>query len=541
MKLVTVKEMKEIEEQAIAKGLSVEKMMAQAGLNLAHEVEAYAFGGDDEKEVLGLIGTGNNGGDTLIALKHLKENGWQARAYLINRKEDEAHVASFVKAGGEIFNAAQDKNYESLSAFISSAEVILDGILGTGIRLPLKADVANVLNAVNQTIAEMNWPPYVVAVDCPSGTDCDTGEIAPEAIPASMTVSMAAVKQGLLKFPASDYVGELRVAAIGIADNLPAWTAIQNEIAEDDWVAELIPERPSDSHKGTFGSALIVAGSARYLGAAYLAGKAAYRAGAGLVQMAVPAQVQMAIAAQLPEATWFALPSEGGAIAQSAVEMVEKNLGRATALLLGPGLGEEETTEKFVEALIKGNNPNRKNSAPMGFIKSSVEKEAKPASHLPAMVIDADGLRLLAKLENWPSLIPAESVLTPHLGEMAELTGLTVDEIKQDRLNLAKKFAMQWKQVVVLKGAFTVIAAPTGHTVTIPVASSALAHAGTGDVLAGMITAFLAQGASAFDSAAAGAYLHAQAGLIAAEKIGSEASVMAGDLIDSIGDALSGY
>lgn len=539
MKLVSVAEMKAIEAAANASGLGYEKMMQNAGLGLAREIESYAFG--EEREVFGLVGPGNNGGDTLVALKYLQENGWQARAYLVGRKPEEALVKSFAAASGEVTLAEQDKNFQALQSFVETAKVVVDGVLGTGVKLPLKPEIARVLDAVNQALAGMEWPPYVIAVDCPSGVDCDSGEVAAEVVPASLTVCMAAVKHGLLKFPASDYVGDLRLVEIGLDDSLPGWQAISVEVAEDDLVLEMLPDRPADSHKGTFGTALVVAGSARYPGAAYLSAKAAYRSGAGLVQVAAPGQVQMALAGQLPEATWLVLPNEGGAISAAAVDSLNKNLDRATALLVGPGLGDEEATGKFIEHLLTGKTAVRKPVAPMGFVRATTHQADQSASALPALVIDADGLRLLAKLENWPALLPEGSVLTPHPGEMAALTGLEKDSLQQDRLGLARKFAAEWKQVLVLKGAFTVIADPSGRAVVIPVASSALAHAGSGDVLAGLIVGLRAQGLPAFEAAVAGAYIHAQAGLLAADHVGSEAAVLASDLLDSVGEVLGGF
>jgi NAD(P)H-hydrate epimerase len=177
----------------------------------------------------------------------------------------------------------------------------------------------------------------------------------------------------------------------------------------------------------------------------------------------------------------------------------------------------------------------------MGFLKTPGAKpELKPAV-LPPLVFDADGLKLLAKLPNWPKLLPAPAILTPHPGEMSVLTGLSAEEIQKDRLEIAKKFAAQWGHVVVLKGAFTVIAAPDGRTTTIPVATPALARAGTGDVLAGLIVGLRAQGMEAYEAAVAGAWIHAQAGLTAAEVQGSSAAVLAGDVLDAIADVMSAF
>jgi len=542
MKLVTVAQMQTIEKEADRKGLSYVQMMETAGHGLAEEIEFLSYTEDDEREVLGLVGSGNNGGDTLVALAHLAAEGWRARAYLVRRKvEGDELVERLKKEGGEIILSESDDKFDILSAFVSSADVVVDGILGTGFKMPLKEEVARVLEAVNTTIAGLSWPPYVVAVDCPSGVDSDTGEAAEAAIPASQTVCMAAVKQGLLKFPAYELVGELRVVDIGLDDQSKTWKAINHFVADDEMVEEILPIRSADSHKGTFGTALIAAGSINYTGAPLLAGRAAYRAGAGLVQLAVPSPVQICIAGHFPEATWIMLPQETGVISENAASVLIKNSTRATALLIGPGFGTEDTTKAFIKNLLSGAENSSKITGRIGFVQVDSKKSEAGSTHLPPLVVDADGLRLLAKIEDWPTRLPPETILTPHAGEMAALTGMEKEAIQADRINVALKYAAEWNQVVVLKGAFTVIAAPDGRATLIPIASSALAHAGTGDVLAGLIVGLRAQGVNAYDAAVAGAWIHAQAGLFAAEKLGSEASVLAGDVLDAVVEVLSGF
>jgi len=542
MKLVTVAQMQTIEKEADRKGLSYVQMMETAGHGLAEEIEFLSYTEDDEREVLGLVGSGNNGGDTLVALAHLAAEGWRARAYLVRRKvEGDELVERLKKEGGEIILSESDDKFDILSAFVSSADVVVDGILGTGFKMPLKEEVARVLEAVNTTIAGLSWPPYVVAVDCPSGVDSDTGEAAEAAIPASQTVCMAAVKQGLLKFPAYELVGELRVVDIGLDDQSKTWKAINHFVADDEMVEEILPIRSADSHKGTFGTALIAAGSINYTGAPLLAGRAAYRAGAGLVQLAVPSPVQICIAGHFPEATWIMLPQETGVISENAASVLIKNSTRATALLIGPGFGTEDTTKAFIKNLLSGAENSSKITGRIGFVQVDSKKSEAGSTHLPPLVVDADGLRLLAKIEDWPTRLPPETILTPHVGEMAALTGMEKEAIQADRINVALKYAAEWNQVVVLKGAFTVIAAPDGRATLIPIASSALAHAGTGDVLAGLIVGLRAQGVNAYDAAVAGAWIHAQAGLFAAEKLGSEASVLAGDVLDAVVEVLSGF
>lgn len=538
MKLVTVAQMRDIEKEADANGLPYAEMMENAGRGLAEIVNEVAF--DDEwEEVLGLVGPGNNGGDTLVALTHLVEEGWHARAYAVKRKKKDELVTRFLDAGGEVTFAETDKDFSALGMCFESADILLDGLLGTGIKLPLKAEISAVLEQSLFIMSDMENTPYIIAVDCPSGIDCDTGEAAlrEACLPADLTVTMAAVKRGLLKLPAFEFVGDLAVVDIGLPDDLTSFYDLKTEVADHELVSGLLPERDLDSHKGTFGTALIAAGSINYTGAALLAGMAAYRSGVGLVTMAVPGSLHVVLAGQLPEATWILLPHDMGNIAGNAAEALTKSLESASALLVGPGLGLEAKTKEFLEGLLTGKSNAKKQTSQIGFVHKETKEDA-PVT-LPPMVVDADGLKLLAKISDWHMKLPPLSVLTPHPGEMSVLTGLPKDEIQKDREAVASKYAKEWGHVVVLKGAFTVIAAPNGQLTLIPVASPALARAGTGDVLAGLIVGLRAQGLDAYDAAVAGAYIHAEAGLLAAEDLGTTASVMASDILNTIVDVIS--
>lgn len=512
MKLLTVSQMRDIEKEADANVLPYAEMMENAGIGLADIVNEIAF--DNEWEsVLGLVGPGNNGGDTLVALTHLAEEGWHVCAYLVKRKKQNELVDRLLEAGGEVAFAEKDREFSVLADYIESADVLLDGLLGTGIKLPLKEEFADLMEQTLLILEDIDQPPYIVAVDCPSGIDCDTGESALECIPADLTVTMAAAKQGLLKLPAFEFVGELAVVDIGLPDDLASFHDLTTEVADHDLVAGLLPERALDSHKGTFGTALIAAGSLNYTGAALLAGTAAYRAGAGLVTLAVPEPLHAVLAGQLPEATWVLLSHEAGFIAEKASAVLLNHIHRATAFLIGPGMGNNISTRAFVETVI-----------------SNVK--------LPT-VVDADGLRHLSHIEDWHKKIFPHAVLTPHLGEMSALTGLSIEEIQENRNEVARDYAREWGHVVVLKGAFTVVASPDGQMTIIPVASPALARAGTGDVLAGLIVGLRAQGLDAYDAAVAGAYIHAEAGLLAAEDLGTTASVLASEVLNSIADVMS--
>ena len=226
-------------------------------------------------------------------------------------------------------------------------------------------------------------------------------------------------------------------------------------------------------------------------------------------------------------------------ISAGAAEVLAKNFERATALLVGPGLGLEDTTREFIENLLTGKAVSKKSAARIGFVHAEAEKKEEKNGSLPPLVFDADGLKLLAKIPDWSKLLSAPAVLTPHPGEMSVLTGLSKEEVQADREGVALRFAQEWGHVVVLKGAFTVIASPDGRSTVIPVATSALARAGTGDVLAGLIVGLRAQGVDAYDAAVAGAWIHARAGLEAAEALGTTASVLAGDVLAAVSDVLS--
>ena len=533
MKLVTVKQMIALEKEADQSGLTYESMMANAGLGLAQVVHKCYFK-RPQPRVLGLVGSGNNGGDTLVALKHLADWGWQTQAYLVKeRGEKDALLAAYQTAGGEICTVTADGTFAQLRTLALETDLILDGIFGTGIKLPLRGKAKNVLTF----LAAIPDLPTVAAVDCPSGVDCDSGKAAAECLPAELTVCMAAVKQGLLKQPALGLAGEICAVDIGLADNLHAWHGIDTDVVDAPMVAAMLPDRPSDGHKGTFGTAMLAAGSINYCGAVMLASKATYRVGAGLVRTAIPGAIYDALVGQVAEATWLILPHSLGVLNGDGARIVRENLERTNALLLGPGWGQANETLEFLKKLISTNNSSIKKSI-MGF-ENNLEGEPKQAQfELPNLVIDADALKLLAKIEGWEKKLGKKAVLTPHAGEMAVLTGLSTKEIQQKRETIGRKYAKAWGQVVVLKGALTVVADPSGKTALIPFASSALATAGTGDVLAGMITGLIAQGMGAYEAALAGAWLHAKAGKLAAAQLGSEAAVMAGDVLEAIPLAL---
>lgn len=490
-----------IEKAADKSGLTYPQMMENAGTSLADHIIAHSH--NLYHSVLGLAGPGNNGGDTLVALELLAQQGWKTTAFLVNREAEEKYVKRAAKSGASI--VVQDESGSRLAGLIGKHAVLLDGLLGTGIKLPLREPFGEVLAQIKEILGGLKNPPFIVAVDCPSGMDTESGEIPAELLKADLTVSMAAVKRGMLTLPAFSYLGELVVGDIGLTPDLPEWAEIHRYVIDVEMARVALPPRPLAAHKGTFGTALIVAGSHHFPGAALLAGEAAYRSGAGLVSVAAPESIQPSLAGHLREATWLPLPADSGWISATAAEVLRSALDSATALLVGPGFGQQATTGVFIDELLK--------------------------AKLPSLVMDADALKLLSRLEDWPGRLPSDSILTPHPGEMAILTGLSTDEIQADRTATAEKFAKEWNVILVLKGAFTVVSAPDGRSATLPLVTPALARAGTGDVLAGLITGLCAQHVPAFEAACAAVWLHGQAGLRAATRLGGTAGVLAGDLI----------
>ncbi len=515
MKYVSVEEMRSIEEAADAAGYSYEAMMEAAGKGLANVIQKE-FGHSSQKMITALVGSGNNGGDALVALDYLLTRGWKASAMLFRKRSPQDPLLKRVRNnGGAILDCSDyPQSRDSIQQELAAANFILDGVLGTGIKLPIREPLNDLLGFVKEELDGLRKKPPIIAVDCPSGIDCDSGEAAQICLRADLTVTMAAVKQGLLRFPAYDYVGDLRLVEIGLPDGLPEVENIRREVIEAEWVKQTLPERPLNAHKGIFGTALIIAGSVNYPGAAILAGESAYRIGAGLVTMAVPETIYSGVIGNIPEATWIQLDDLDGAISSSAIEQIKEALERPTACLIGPGMGINYCSRDFLNKVLRLKN-------------------------LPPLVLDADGLRLAANTKDWPGVIPAGSVLTPHPGEMSYLTGISVAEIQRDRVGIAEKYAQDWGQILVLKGANTLIADPGGQTKILKAAHPVLATAGSGDVLAGIITGLIAQGISPFKAAAGGAWIHARAGSIAAEKKGNSASVLAGDISDVIGQVIS--
>jgi len=544
MKLLTADQMRALEQRADQSGNTYAMMMERAGKAVADAIAARIDA--REKRVLVLVGPGNNGGDGLVCARHLHDAGARVSLYLWKRAADDAD-ANFklcLERQLPVARAEEDTAFETLRPLVRASDLLIDALLGTGVTRPIEGLLKDLLAAVKEELGK-KWeleeliPPSlaprpsrrVVAVDLPSGLNPDTGALDPAALAADLTVTFAFPKIGQLTFPGAGAVGELVVADIGIP---AAWANPDApDVVTARELAARLPARPPNSHKGTFGKAMLCVGSANYVGAAFLAGTAATRAGAGLTTLALARAIYPMVASALHETTFVVLPDDLGALVPDAVPVLRERLEDYDALLIGCGFGRDPKTIEFVQRLI---GMGAKAKTQIGFSSTPVEKEKREP--LPPMVIDADALYALAQSgEWWTRLAPNAAILTPHPGEMATLCGLSTGEVQANRANVAKKFAAQWNQVVVLKGAHTVIAAPDGRATRLPFATPALATAGTGDVLAGTIVALLAQHLAPFDAAIAGAYLHGLAGVIAEREIG-RAGVVAGDLLPRLPEAI---
>lgn len=508
-KLVSVAEMQALEQAADRAGHSYATMMELAGAAVARALQAHY--GPPTPPVLVLVGPGNNGGDGLVCARYLQQAGVTVRVYLWKRSPDpahdyEQHLAKLLALGVPTSHADQDPALQQLQAWLAHSLLVVDALLGTGANRPISGQLAELLAVVRAAKANRAHLD-IVAVDCASGLNCDTGAVDPATLPAALTVTFGYAKWGHYQFPGVIATGLLEVADIGLKPELAA--TVQTFVLSAAVVRPCLPERPLLSHKGTFGKLLAVVGCVNYPGAAYLSCAAAGRAGAGLITGAVAEPVWSLVAGRLAEPTWLPLPvgqgPEAGVIDESAAAQVATAVTGYDVLLLGCGLNQKPTTQRFVQQLLR-------------------------TAQLPPTVLDADGLNCLAQLADWPQLLPAQSILTPHAAELGRLCQLPVAEVLPARWALARQKAAEWQAVILAKGPYTVIADPSGRLAVLPMATPALATAGTGDILAGIIAGLLAQKASLFEAACLGAWLHGSAGQQCQAEIGP-AGVVASDLL----------
>ncbi len=516
MRVVTAAEMRSLEEAAFARGVEAPALMQQAGAGVAEVIRGLAPHAGARAVVL--LGSGNNGGDGVVAAHALANDGFRVAVWAVAPRTD--------LSGPGRSNVIVLESVRDLEDALRNADIVLDALLGTGARSGLRPEIAAVTRLIN-TLPRRSA--RIVALDVPTGVDATTGEASDDAVLAHVTVTLGSPKRGCLVPPGNRYAGRLTVIDLGLGEPQEAGP----RLTTDDEVRQRLPRRLADAHKSDCGSLLVIAGSVNYTGAPGFVAEAAMRAGTGLATMAVPRAVAGIVAAAVREATLLPLADDLERTSKQLTEVMH----RYTAAALGPGLGREPETVQFLNRMLGVGEA--KSRTQFGFT-APVSSQSVTGAVLPEslpLLIDADGLNWLSEIDGWWKQITRPMILTPHPGEMARLAKVENDAVKRDPWGIASKCAEEWNQVVVLKGGPTVIAAPGGVLWVAPGGNAALATAGTGDVLAGAISGFLAQGLSPLDAAICGVHVGWRAAWIASERIG-QYGMVAPDLFPAIAEAL---
>jgi ADP-dependent NAD(P)H-hydrate dehydratase / NAD(P)H-hydrate epimerase len=454
-----------------------------------------------------ICGPGNNGGDGFAVARQLHLRGADVDVFLLcddkTIKGDALTNYLLLEPLG-ITTVYWDDANEGIS--LTDYDLIVDALFGTGAVRPLKCPYKKVIEALNDA------PGIVLAIDVPSGVDATTGATTGPAVSADLTVTFQCAKIGLLLPPGRDLAGDVVVAPISIPEVEDILANSPYSLPDDTDVLTLLPSRPRGAHKGDFGNLLVIAGSRGMSGAARLVSMAALRTGVGLVKCAAPQSIRGEIAAYRPEIMTIGLPeTPSGTIAASAIETLMMYLEWADVIALGPGLGQEAETARFLEVLFTQKKP---------------------------FVIDADALNLIAA-HKLVKKIPPDAILTPHPGEFDRLAGMKHEDFTS-RLAAAKQFALENQVTLLLKGAPTVTFDAHGHGVINPTGNPGLATAGSGDVLIGIIASLRAQGLESPNAAWIGAYLHGRSADLAVKETG-EASLVAGDVILYLASAFASF
>ncbi len=556
--ILTASQIKAIESRAEESGYGTAYLFERVAEAVALRLIQIIGKDQDQAKITFLVGGGNNGMDAIVTALLLKSlhPTWQLSLYFAKQINPEEPIYSdLVKAAIFMVIAEEDQQYRVLQNLIATSQIVVDALLGIGVRLPLEGQIAGILQITqqtlrrvsNQTILEVTGKspiklekrPYILAIDLPSGVHSDTGEVDRLTLSCDETLVLMAMKQGLiLTQDAQTVSGLISLATLGLPVHL--FKQYGEGSAQFMMSSDLLfPVRKQTGHKGSFGKVLIVGGSTNYIGAVGLSAKSAYRTGSGLVTVASSKGVIDALAGNLLEPTWIVLPNIMGAIANTAHTVLLSELPQYDALLIGPGLGQEAQTKEFLALLLEQRSatPHLEKRG-LGFLPNKVTQPisvAQEAIKQPTWVVDADGLNLLSQIENWHTALPPHTILTPHPGEMARLCNLSTASVQENRLHLAQEKAQEWNCIVLLKGAHTVIASPNGAVYLSPFKTDALSTAGSGDVLAGMIVSLLAQGLDPLQATLNATYLHGMCGHLAAKQLGSTRAVIASDLIEVIG------
>ena len=521
-KLTTAAQMREMDRRTIEDyGVPSIVLMENAALRVV-DIIAERFGPLKGKRIAVVCGKGNNGGDGLVIARHLETRfGAEVTVHLAVDPVLSAVVNPEYKGDAAVnFKLAQGFGLEIRRGCVDlgrQTELIVDALLGTGIKCGVEGKLADTIRAMN----ESHVP--IVSVDVPSGLNADTGEVNGACVKAALTVTFALPKVGLLVYPGAEYVGELIVADIGMPRQVMAADGVQVFAVEASDVARWLPARVNgrDSNKGKFGHVTVFAGSAGFAGAPTLSAEAAARTGAGLVTLAVPISLQNSLMARVSPVVMTRGLAETS-VGTFDVEAVDEALTLAaggTAAAIGPGLGGADNAET------------------RAFVKEFVARCSVP------LVIDADALNCLAQEpDRGISAIKsrtAATILTPHPGEMGRLLGSDTKMVQADRRTSVETAAQNYGCMVLLKGARTLIASPDGRLAVNTTGNSGMATGGAGDVLTGLLATLLGSEIPAWEAAGVGAYLHGVAGDLAALKQGGPAGLIATDLIDFLPAAIA--
>lgn len=507
MKVVNPKQMNEIDSIAINRfGIPGIVLMENAALKVVDEI-AKSLGIIRDKSIVVFAGKGNNGGDALAAARHLFNKGAKLYLFITADKSSimgDARINLDIveKMGIHAVEVNDLHQIEEVRGRLQTADLIVDGIFGTGFKGEITGINEDVIRLVNSSAKP------VIAIDIPSGIDGKTGRAAGVCIKALKTVTFHLPKLGLVIHPGCEYTGELIAVDIGIPEAASDSLKINISITGRKAVVSCIPPRYIQSNKGSYGKVFFLTGSIGMTGAGYLAGSAALRTGSGLVYLGVPMTLTPIYDTLLAEAITLPLyDNNTGVLLRKSNDKVLEYINKMDVAAIGPGLSVNDDITDIVGNII--------------------EKARIP------LVLDADALNAISRDVAVLRKLKTQAVLTPHPGEMARLAGITVEEVQNNRIDTALEFACKWKVITILKGAKTVIALPDGTVFINPTGNAGMATAGTGDVLTGIIASLAGQGLSMTDAAVAGVYIHGTAGDNAAEKKGMH-GLIARDIVEEL-------
>lgn len=507
MRIVTGEQMNRIDAWAReVMGIPTLLLMENAGQAIASKARTI-LEDPREKLVIFLVGKGNNGGDALVAARHLSLQGVEVKLFLLFSPDSFRGPALenwhyIEKLGLKWHQLGDDNSFYLLKLSLNQCNLVVDGLFGTGFKGNPTGRTARAIQAVN----ESEIP--VLAIDVPSGLDADTGHVGQPCIKARYTVTFSWLKRGLVLYPGKSMVGELETADISLPPEGLEILENREYYLTRELAKQLLPEVDPEGYKNSFGHALVVAGSGGMWGAAYLAGRAVLRSGAGMITACLPASLQDSFAVAFPEALTVGLPETGQrALALDSWPLLAEQMEKKNAVVFGPGLGRgPEIPCILAEILAKSSCP---------------------------VIIDADGLNALAQEPDIIRAASAPVILTPHPGEMARLLNTNTQAVLTERVECVQAAARQYGAIVVLKGAATMTSDPEGDLYINSTGNPALATAGTGDVLAGTIGGLLAQGLNPLAATVFGVYLHGLAGDMLALDKGSR-GILAGEVADCL-------